>query len=151
MIERFEKFSFDIAEIYHYWHKITSEEMAHYGLRGSNAVYFTMLYQYKEGLTSVQLAEFCSRDKADVSRAMSAMEKKGFVRKDIINNKAYRARMVLTEEGRKVAESINDRVDVAVRLGGEGLTEEERKIFYYALDLIASNLQKIVEEGLPKL
>lgn len=149
MIERFEKFSFDIAQIYHYWHKITSDEMAKYGLKGSNAVYLTILYQNEEGLTSTQLAELCSRDKADVSRTMNTMEKKGFVRKENTNNNLYRARMVLTEEGRKAAESINDRVGIAVELGGKGLSDEQRKNFYYALDLIAANLQKIVEDGLP--
>lgn len=148
MVERFEKFSYDIAEIYHYWHKLTSEEMMQYGLKGSNAVYLTILYQYKEGLTSAQLSDLCSRDKADVSRAMSAMEKKGFVKRESEKNSMYRARMVLTEEGRKAAENINSRVDLAVELGGKGLTDEERRTFYYALDLIASNLQKIAEEGL---
>ena len=76
MVERFEKFSFDIAQIYHYWHKITTDEMAKFGLKGSNAVYLTLLYQYEEGLTSAQLCELCSRDKADVSRTMSTMEQK---------------------------------------------------------------------------
>lgn len=147
MVGRFEKFSYDISEIYHYWHKIASEEMNIYGLKGSNAVYLTMLYQYEEGLTSAQLSEYCSRDKADVSRAMAAMEKKGFVKRETVKGSVYRARMVLTEEGRKAAEKINARVDLIVRLGGQGLTEEQRENFYYALDLIASNLQKIAEEG----
>lgn len=148
MIERFEKFSFDIAEIYHYWHKLTSEEMTKYGLKGSNAVYLTLLYQYQDGLTSAQLADLCSRDKADVSRAMSSMEQKGFIRKEMVGKSSYRARMVLTEDGRAAAERINDVAAHAVELGGKGLTDEQRKTFYYALDLIASNLQTIVEEGL---
>lgn len=148
MIERFEKFSFDISQIYHYWHKLTTEEMAKFGLKGSNAVYLTMLYQNKEGLTCAELSSLCNRDKADVSRTMNTMEQKGFVKKISPDNKLYRARMVLTEEGKVAAESVNDRVGVAVELGGKGLTDEQRMTFYYALDLIASNLQKISEEGL---
>lgn len=148
MIGRFEKFSFDISQIYHYWHKLTSDEMTKYGLKGSNAVYLTMLYQYEEGLTCAQLSSLCSRDKADVSRTMNTMEQKGFVKRVAEDNKLYRARMVLTDEGRQAAESVNARVGKAVELGGKGLTDQERETFYYALDLIASNLQKISDEGL---
>lgn len=150
MIERFEKFSFNIAEIDHYWHKITTVEMEKYHLKGSYAIYFTMLYQYQEGLTAAQLSEECSRDKADVSRAVNILEKEGFLRKECANQNQYRARLILTEKGRKTAEDINDRAARAVELGGKGLTDQERRIFYYALDLIASNLERLSKEGIPQ-
>ena len=37
-----------------------------------------------------------------------------------------------------------------MELAGKGLTEEDRRVFYTALDLIASNLRAISEEGLPE-
>ena len=79
MVDRFERFSYFISEISRLWHRIADEEMGNYGLKGSYSVYFTTLYRFPEGITSAQLVELCSRDKADVSRAMSLLEAKCLV------------------------------------------------------------------------
>lgn len=149
MLDRFEKFLFDISEIDRYWHKIAADEMEKYGLKGPYAVYFTVMYQYPEGITASQLGELCSRDKSDVSRAVSALEKEGIVRKEGTNQNQYRARLMLTETGRKIAEEISEKAKMAVKFGGKGLSDANREIFYDALDLIASNLRTLSKEGLP--
>lgn len=148
MIDRFERFSFAISEIYRYWHKITSDEMEPFGLKGPAAVYFTTMYQYPEGLTSARLAELCGRDKADVSRTVSAMEKLGLVEREVVNQNLYRALLKLTDRGSAVAEQINEKAKAAVGYGGSGLTDEQREIFYYSLETIAANLQRLSKEGL---
>lgn len=150
MIDRFEKFIFSISEIYRYWHKIAADQMEQYGLKGPYAVYFTTMYQYADGLTAANLAELCSRDKADVSRAIAAMEEKGFVQKEDSAKNQYRARLTLTQTGKKVAEEINHKAGIAVELGGKGLDGDQRKIFYEALDLISANLRTLSKKGLPE-
>ncbi len=147
MVSRFERFSYAISEIHRYWHKIAADEMEKCGLKGPYAVYFTAMYRYPEGITSAQLAEVCSRDKSDVSRAMSLMERKGLVTKE---GPLYRALLKLTDEGKKVAEFINQKAGQAVELGGKGLSDEDRKTFYETLELIVSNLQAISQKGLPQ-
>ncbi len=149
MIDRFEKFLLDISEIDRCWHKIAAGVMQKYDLKGPYAVYFTTLYQYPEGITATQLGELCSRDKSDVSRAISLMEKKGIVKKEGKPNNLYRARLLLTQQGRQIAEEVSKQAALAVGYGGNGLTEEQRRIFYHALDLIASNLKKLSREELP--
>ena len=144
MIDRFERFSFSISEIYRYWHKIASDVMEQYGMKGPYAVYFTTLYQYPQGLTASRLAELCSRDKADVSRAVSGMEKQGLLSKQ---GSSYRATLTLTEEGQNVARQVNDKAMAAVTYGGRGLTDTQREVFYHCLDTIASNLQLLSKEG----
>lgn len=148
MIERFEKFSSTISEISRYWHKLAGDEMEKFGLKGPHAVYFTTMYQYPDGITAVKLAEVSSRDKADVSRAVAQFEKLGFVEKVAINKNNYRAPLKLTEAGRKLAECINGKANAAVEMGGKGLSEENRAIFYQSLGLICSNLRTLAEEGL---
>lgn len=150
MVSRFERFSFAISEIYRHWHKIAADEMAKYGLKGPYAVYFTAMSRFPEGITSAQLAEVCSRDKSDVSRAISIMEKKGLVKKEGSNRTLYRALLKLTEEGKIAAAHVNERAAVAVELGGRGLTDENREIFYETLEHIVANLQVMSEEGLPR-
>lgn len=150
MIGRFERFSYAISEISRLWHRIAGEEMGKYGLKGSYSVYFTTLYRYSAGLTAAQLVDLCSRDKADVSRAMALLEKKGLIARADPEGKAYRAPLVLTQEGRQIASHINSRAEAAVEMASRGLPEEKRVIFYEALELITANLQKLSKEGIPQ-
>ncbi len=145
MIDKFEKFSFAISEISRCWHKITAKEMREYGLKGTYSLYFTTLYQHPEGITAVKLAEICGKDKSDVSRAVSVLEKEGFI---IKNGNNYRALIKLSSKGNSLAEKINHKVSLAVEYVGKDLNEENRKIFYESLDLIVSNLQNLSKDGL---
>lgn len=146
MVERFERFSLAIFEISRCWHKIASEEMAPYGLRGSHALYLTVLSHYPKGVTAPELAEQCGRDKSDVSRSIAALEAGGFAEKE----GGYGGMVKLTAEGRSVARKIRKRAALAVELAGGQLGERTRSSFYRALEQIAAQLKEISEEGLPR-
>ena len=148
MIDRFERFSYAISEISRCWHRIAGEEMGKYELKGSFSVYFTTLYRCPGGITAAQLGELCSRDKADVSRAMALLEKKGLVTRQEVDGKTYRAKLTLTEEGMALAEHINQKASEAVEYASRGLPAEKRAVFYEALELITANLQTLSKEGL---
>ena len=150
MIDRFEKFSLAIAEINRCWHKIAAGELSKYDLKASHVTYLLTLARYPEGLTAPKLAELCDRDKADVSRALGLLDKKGLVTRVDPEGKAYRAPLTLTREGREIAGHINHRAEAAVELASKGLPEEKRAVFYEALELITSNLQKLSKEGIPQ-
>ena len=147
MIDRFERFSLVISEISRCWHKIAADEMEKHGLKGNHAVYLTTLYRFPEGITAARLSELCCRDKADVSRMMSIMEKKALVVKV---GSSYRAQLKLTDAGLEAAEHVRDRANIAVKNASHGLSEEKRAVLYEALELIMTNLQTICEEGLPR-
>lgn len=148
MIERFERFSLALFNILRYWNKIAGEEMKKHGLKGPYAFYLVTMSRYEGEITAARLCETCSKDKADVSRAINAMEKKGFVKR--VGENSYRAKLILTDEGKRVAKEISDRATLAVEMAGKGLSEEKRAFFYEALGIISSNLKKISKEGLPK-
>ena len=150
MINRFEKFSFAISEIHRFWHKIAADEMTKLGLKGPHVVYLVALKRFPEGVTSAELSEMCGRDKSDVSRAVAAMEEKGLLKKQGVTQNLYRAKLILTEEGKRAAAHISKRAGKAVEMGGSGLSEAERENFYNALELIASNLGNISKDGLPE-
>ncbi len=147
MVDRFEKFILTISEINKYWHKIASDEMAKYGLKGPYVIYLVALSKNKEGLNAVQLSEICGRNKADVSRAMSDMASKGLVTKKSENNATYRARLMLTDEGLRAAEHICEITAKAVEFGGQGIDSEKRSLFYEILGVIAENLKELSEDG----
>ena len=146
MIERFARFSYAISEISRCWHKLAGEEMARYGLSGPHCVYLLTLYRHPEGITSARLAELCGKDKADVSRTVSILLKKGFLSR---TGASYRALLQLTEEGKQAAIEVQQRAATAVEMGGKGLTPQNRDIFYDAMDQIAGNLAVLCREGLP--
>lgn len=150
MVDRFERFSLAISEISRYWHKLASEEMEKYGLKGPHAIYLTTLYRFPEGITAPQLCELCGKDKSDVSRMMSIMEKKGLVKKHSVNQNLYRGILKLTDEGRVAAEHVRERARLAVKIAGEGLDDDKRQIFYDTLELICNNLKELSREGLPQ-
>lgn len=147
MVDRFERFSYAISEISRCWHKIAADEMEKYGLKGSHAIYLTTLYRYSQGITAAKLSELSGKDKADVSRMTAIMEKKGLIVKE---GSSYRALLKLTPTGREAAEHVRGRASVAVENASRGLSDENRAIFYQALELITANLQNLCEEGLPK-
>jgi len=150
MKNRFERFCSTIAEISKCWHRIAAEEMERYDLSGPHAVYLTTLYEHTEGITSAKLSEICGKNKSDVSRMIHILEHKGLVKRVHVHKNFYRALLVLTEEGRKAAEQVKEKVEIAVNYVETGISDEHRKIFYKVLDQINANLQVLCEEGLPK-
>ena len=150
MLNRFERFSFSIFEITRYWHKITSEEMEKYGLKGPHYVYLLAMDRHPDGITAVQLGELCGRDKADVSRMVSILEQKVLLTRECVGKNQYRGLLKLTEAGNAAAQYVRRRVTVAVELASEGLNDEHRKVLYDALEQIAGNLRAISAAGLPE-
>ncbi|MBQ7836648.1 MAG: MarR family transcriptional regulator [Clostridia bacterium] len=147
MLSRFERFSVSISELSRYLHKISADEMEKYGLKGPYAIYLLTMHRYSEGITATELSERCDRNKADVSRAVTAMEEKGLVYR---KGASYRARLILTPEGEKAAHHVGERARLAVEMGGKGLTDREREIFYTAMETIADNLRAMSKDGMPE-
>jgi len=146
MVERFEKFSLAISEISRCWHKIATEEMEKYGLKGIHSIYLTTMLRFPEGITAAKLGELCGRDKAEVSRTVSSMEKLGLIQKA---GSTYRTRLLLTDKGLQAGNFVRSRAVMAVEIAGGDLSVEQRTVLYYALESIANNLQVISEAGLP--
>ena len=147
MIERFEKFSFNIFSIYHYLHKIMAEEMKLYGLKGPYAIYLIAISRNDSGITSAKLAEICGRNKADVSRAIADFEQSGLILRS--GETAYNAVITLTESGKKIASDLAIKAMNAVSLVGENIGPEDREKFYIMLESIANKLAFISEKGIP--
>lgn len=150
MLSKFEVFTSAISEINQYIHKLERDEMIKYGCKGAFAQYLAAMNRYPDGVTSVELCEICDKDKAAVSRIVSEMEEKGLVVRERENDCLYRARIKLTDSGKEAAEYVLERASVAVAEAGIGLSDEDRRVFYSTLELIASNLHKLSEEGIPE-
>jgi len=150
MLERFERFSFAIAEISRCWRKLASEELAKYGLKSPHATYLTTLYKYPDGITVPKLCEVSGKDKSDASRMIAILEEKGLATKKDVDGSLYRGLWVLTDEGRQAARQVSLRASRAVELAGKDLDGETREIFYQALESITANLSVLSRDGIPE-
>ena len=148
MLDRFERFTFSIFEISRCWHKLASDVMSKYDLKGPYAIYLIVMRRFPLGVTAAQLCEICNRDKADVSRAVALMEEKGLViRKEGLTR--YRALLKLTAAGKSAADDIARSAHIAVDRAGKGVSDEDHEIFYRALDAIKEKMQQLCREGIP--
>ncbi len=149
MVERFEKFSYLISELSKLLHKIESEELAEFGVKGPYAIYLITLSKFPNGISASKISELCSRDKADVSRAISALTAKGLTVKLGCEETKYRAPIALTPSGMLVAERISEKAKKAVDFASMGVSAENRTIFYDTLETICSNMTKMSLCGVP--
>ena len=149
MTTRFELFSSAIYGIYRDILKIQRDEMLKHGLKGSYALYLSALHHVPEGLTATQLCEVCDKDKAAISRVISELEQKGLVTRVSARDTFYRAKLRLTEHGASIAKQVDHAASIAVELATRGMTEDDRKVMYECLGLIAVNLRGICKEGIP--
>ena len=148
MVERFTRFSLAISEIDRCWHKLAAEAMAKYGLNSAHAVYLNTLYDFSDGITAARLRELCRKNKADVSRMVSILDKKGLLQKKEVGKNGYRAKLLLTQEGKQAAEYVRSLAAMVVRQAGAGLSDSDREVFYRCLEQITANLQALSAEGL---
>ena len=149
MLNRFELFTSGISALYRDVQKLERDEMEKHGLRGAFAQYLLAISQHPGGITAAELCEVCDKDKAAVSRIIGEMEAKGLLEKESGSTSQYRVKLHLTPEGEKAAAFVRDRASIAVEMAGSGLSDEDRKIFYSALERISANLQQICKDGIP--
>ena len=143
MEKRFENFTISIIKLYRLVQRIKIHEMRDYGLKSVHVMCIYYLNEHAEGLTAGELIALTFEDKAAISRALALLREKNYIAFD---DKKYNATITLTQEGRKVAQYINEKADLAVAAGSAALSDDERKLCYRFLDEISENLQKYYNE-----
>lgn len=142
MLTRFESFVTGITVCYKAIQRIKSSEMTEFGLKGTHTMCLFFLRRYEEGLTAAAICQLCAEDKAAVSRTLSFLREKGYVKSE---GSAYRAKWSLTDAGQDVVSRFDNLIEQWVGCGGDGLTDEERETFYKVLDAIAHNLRETMD------
>ena len=143
MVNRYQHFAASITCINRCLQRIERSVMQEYGLKGPHAQCLVVMSRHSGNITVSQLSKICDKDKGGISRALSELEEKGLIQRITDGGSYYRAKLQLTETGKKCAHQVNAAAKHAVEQAGAGLTDEDRHIFYSALDLIAGNLQNM--------
>ena len=142
MEEKFHTFSLLMANINRSLRRIKTEETAEFDLKGPHASCLYYLYKEKE-VTSKKLCELCETDKAGISRSIDYLEHNGYLRAR--TKKRYKSPLELTERGREVAAAIAEKIDAIFAAIGEGLSEEQRRVMYEALETISLRLREVCD------
>ena len=150
MEERFKTFTVLVTSISRSIHKIKTEEMAEFQLKSSHVSCLYYLFK-EEKLTAKELCDICEEDKANVSRAIKHLENAGYLFCHSKNQKRYQSPLELTEAGRSIAGRIAEKIDKILFRASEGLSNEDRSIFYQSFQRIAENLQKICDTYEPQI
>ncbi len=145
MEERFRTFTTLITSIYRSIRRIKAEEMAEFDLKSPHVSSIYYLYR-AETLTSAELSEISGEDKANISRIVVFLEKRGYLTRDSDGHKRYKSPLSLTAQGREIGKRIADKIDRVLSEASKGLSEEARTEFYRCLALLEKNLTGICDQ-----
>ena len=120
--------------------------MAEYNLRSVHISCIYYLYSLKH-LTATELCEHCEEDKATISRALVFLEKNDYLVCESVLTKRYNSPLTLTEKGKAVGKKIAERISEVLEEFREGLTEDERKVFYNSLSFISNKLESVARRN----
>lgn len=142
--ERFECFTTAVSRAYKCVQRIKNAETERMGLKGTHVMCLYYLGKSPDGLTASELCKLCNEDKAAVSRTILDLTEKGYITSAEADPKRkYRAKLALTESGRKRNTEIKQAIARAVDKASEGLDQTERECFYKVFFTITDNLEKL--------
>lgn len=142
MEDRFENFTTLVLQFNRYIQKIKALEMKKFNLHASHTMILYLLYKNPNGLTPYELVQLSKEDKAQVSRAMSYLIKEGYITKPNETTNRYKLHYTLTPKGQEVSKEVVSRVDHALLVASQGLSDEKRNSLYESLNIIMKNLSE---------
>ena len=124
--------------------RMKHKKMDSYGLDNAHALCICVLCESEEGLTKTELATRCGVDKAQISRVVTALQKKNFIGTPS-GEKTYKQRYTLTEQGKKMANEISSLILDINGYVSDSIPKEHLAIFYSTFETICENLKKAEE------
>ncbi|MBQ8293048.1 MAG: winged helix-turn-helix transcriptional regulator [Bacilli bacterium] len=144
-MDRYKEFTTLFNKISRNIRKIKDVEMAKFDLKSSHMT--CLYYLYKENkMTSKELCDVCAEDKAVISKTLSLLEEKGFVKCLDEVKKRYNSDFILTEKGLVVGKIVVEKVDEMIKVICEGIEFSDLTIFYQGLLKISNNLEDVYQE-----
>lgn len=145
--DRFELFDVSVSLICKCIQKIKTEKVLPYGLKSSHVLFLVQLGKSENGLTAAELSEVGHVDKAQISRVITELTDKGYVkRQSLYRGQKYKNKLTLTETGRRVTKEINDMIAGILEYVSGSIPISDLEIFYRTLFTISNNLFSLTDE-----
>ncbi|MCL7749834.1 MarR family winged helix-turn-helix transcriptional regulator [Halalkalibacter alkaliphilus] len=101
-----------------------------------------MLLWEKDGLTQQQLVTKLDKDKTNIARMASSLEKKGFIKRSNCNNDRRSLKLYLTPCGKKLGEKVIPIAEEFNEVICKGISEEELQLMETLLEKMNQNVQE---------
>ena len=120
--------------------RMKHKKMDSYGLDNAHTLCVCVLSEAEEGLTKTELAARCGVDKAQISRVVTALQKKNFIGTPS-GEKAYKQKYTLTDDGKNKAKEINALILEINSYVSGSIPKEDMITFYATFETICKNLK----------
>lgn len=121
--------------------KVKNKGMAKYGLGSTHTMCLRKLYTAPNGLTRTQLSEACSLDKAQITRVVGELVKKGYVCESS-ERSSYKRHVMLTDEGKRITTDIFEIVLAVNEAVSGDISEADISKFYEVFTKICDGLKR---------
>ena len=106
-----------------------------------------LLVTNKEGLTQEQISRSVCLDKSNTSRALSALEDGGYIRREVNSENRREVKVYSTEKLQSVIGEVRRVSRLWNELLGEGISEEEFAVFYSVLTRLEARAWELANGG----
>jgi MarR family transcriptional regulator, organic hydroperoxide resistance regulator len=114
-----------------------NNQLAAFRLTSEQNLIMALLWE-REGISQNEIATKLNKDKSGITRMLSTLEKKGYIRRDICPNDRRSVEVYLTEDGRKLGNDVIPINQNIIQLINKGMTNEEivelRRLLLKVLD-----------------
>ena len=138
--ERFEQFSSLISGIYRDIQKLKTKWTEPLGMKSVHIFWVYLLKNHPEGLTAAELSRHSQSNRSLVSREIRELIDLGYVAHvDSSHKSSYGSKLVLTESGMKVAQTISEpSLDIQNKVN-TGISEDDLIVLYRTLSILMDN------------
>ncbi|OXS75680.1 MarR family winged helix-turn-helix transcriptional regulator [Domibacillus enclensis] len=116
------------------------ERLACFNLAPEQNLIMMLLWE-RDGRTQQELSEQLEKDKTNITRMLSSLEQKGFVKKRMESCDRRSIRVFLTEKGKELECQVIPVTEEFHRLATAGITEEELAIVRRVLSKMSQNVK----------
>ncbi len=127
-----------ISLLYRYGQIYMAKELEPYQIGKGQFLFLLMLYQ-KDGLLQEELAQCLNIDKGTTARAISKLEKAGYLLRERNKDDLRANRIFLTKQGRELKPQISAAICRWTEIISANMTDEEVKIAFNVLTKMAHN------------
>ena len=146
MVINFEDFVSFVYLSHKALHLIKSYEIKEFGIKGYHMLVMHYLAKSEGGLSSGELCDKCKEDKAAVSRYLKKLYQKGYVVVEDNEEKKYKLKNILTDEGKKVYFELEKHLSKVTGALEKGISAKKLESFVKTLNVVANNFDAFCSE-----
>lgn len=145
--ERFEQFSSLISGIYRDIQKLKTKWTEPLGMKSVHIFWVYLLKNHPEGLTAAELSRYSQSNRSLVSREIRELIDLGYVaHADNSLKNYYGNKLILTESGIKVAQTISEAsLDIQNKVN-TGISEDDLIVLYRTLSILMENFHHLTKQ-----